>query len=73
MANARIFKRDREEYVPGLGVLFAHGETVPTDGDEGYASACMFQKQGGTTLDTVLYVNIGTVTSCNFDACICAS
>jgi hypothetical protein len=56
--------------VPGIGVLQAWGNTVPTDGDAGYASACIFQKQGGTTLDTVLYVNIGTLASANFDAMV---
>jgi hypothetical protein len=61
------------ESVPGIGILRAYGETVPTDGDTGYASTCCFQKLGGTTLDTVLYVNIGTQESCNFDAAILAS
>jgi hypothetical protein len=59
--------------VPGIGVLQAWGETVPTDGAEGYASACIFQKQGGTDRDTVLYVNVGTKASCNFDAMLGAS
>jgi hypothetical protein len=67
------FGREIIVEVPGIGVLNAWGTTVPTDGEVGYASACLFQKQGGTDRDTVLYVNVGTLASCNFDAMLGAS
>lgn len=67
------FGRERWESIPGVGILRAWGDTVPTDGASGFASACTFQKIGGTTLDTVLYVNIGTQDSCDFDAAVMAS
>lgn len=53
--------------VRGVGILQAHGDTVPTDGVEGYAKGCIFQNTAGTTVSTMLYVNIGTKTSADFD------
>lgn len=55
------------------GILMAYGTTVPSDASVGYAPSCQFFKVDGTTLDTVLYVNIGTKASCNFDAAVMAS
>jgi hypothetical protein len=55
------------------GILDCYGTTVPTDGDAGYSPGCHFKKIDGSTLDTVLYVNIGTNASCNFDAALLAS
>lgn len=55
------------------GILQCYGTTVPSDEAVGYAPSCQFQKVDGTTLDTVLYVNIGTKASCNFDAAVMAS
>lgn len=55
------------------GIMQCYGTTVPSDEAEGYAPSCIFHKVDGTTLDTVLYVNIGTKASCNFDAAILAS
>lgn len=51
----------------GSGYLQASGDTVPTDGDSGYATGCLFQHTDGGD-GTALYVNEGTVTSCNFNA-----
>ena len=48
------------------GALLAHGETVPTDGDKGYAKGCLFQNYGDS--GDPLYVNTGDETSCNFDS-----
>jgi len=67
------FGRERWESIPGVGILRAWGDTVPTDGESGYAPSCHFQKIDGTTLDTVLYVNIGTLASCDFDAALLAT
>ena len=53
--------------VPGLGILFAFGATVPSDNTAGYAPACIFLDIDASTVNTVLYVNIGTATLCNFD------
>lgn len=50
-----------------LGLLQASGTTVPTDGDAGYATGCLFQHTDGGD-GTALYVNEGTATSCDFNA-----
>lgn len=49
------------------GLLFASGATVPTDGTDGYQPGCIFQHTDGST-GTALYVNEGSVTSCDFNA-----
>jgi hypothetical protein len=49
------------------GFMFAWGGTVPTDGASGYAPGCQFTKTNGTSSTTVLFVNIGSKASCNFD------
>jgi hypothetical protein len=51
--------------VPGL--LSASGKAVPTDGDTGYATGCLFQHTDGGD-GTALYVNEGTAASCDFNA-----
>lgn len=53
--------------VPGVGILQAYGTTVPTDGADGYAPGCIFHDINATTINTVVYANIGNTTSCNFD------
>ena len=47
--------------------LLAHGTTVPTDGDSGYAIGCLYIHTDGGA-GTALYVNEGTAASCDFDA-----
>ena len=55
-------------YVPSLGgYLLYWGPTVPTDETAGYPPSCLFLHVDGSGEDT-LYVNAGTVTSCNFDS-----
>jgi len=49
------------------GLLLASGKTVPADGTSGYQTGCLFQHTDGGA-GTALYVNEGTVTSCDFDA-----
>lgn len=49
------------------GLLDSHGTTVPTDGTAGYATGCLFRHTDGGD-GTALYVNEGTVTSCDFNA-----
>ena len=63
----------RDSFIPGIGFMRAWGTTVPADGGTDYAPSCIFQKLDGSTLDTVLYINIGDKDSCNFDAAIMAS
>lgn len=53
--------------VPGKGIMFAYGDTVPSDGDEGYATGALFLHTDGA-VNTALYFNIGTNASANFDA-----
>lgn len=55
-------------YVPPAGGrLLYWGATVPTDAAAGYAPGALFFHYDGTA-DTVLYVNDGSVTSCDFNA-----
>jgi len=46
--------------------LHAHGTTVPTDADSGYAVGCLYAKTDGGD-GTALYVNEGSATSCDFN------
>lgn len=48
------------------GLLLASGDTVPTDATAGYRTGCIFQHTDGGDGDA-LYVNEGTVTSCDFN------
>ncbi|MHC4891734.1 MAG: hypothetical protein ACYTEO_19975, partial [Planctomycetota bacterium] len=48
------------------GLLFSSGATVPTDGTDGYQTGCIFQHTDGGA-GTALYVNEGSVTSCDFN------
>lgn len=48
-------------------VIFAGGNTVPTDTGAGYATGCLFLHFDGGD-GTALYVNEGTATSCDFNA-----
>lgn len=68
MSNEGVtYSRGRTYYVAGVGILFDHGTTVPTDGVSDYAPGCIFQKTDGSA-DACLYINQGTLASCNFDA-----
>lgn len=53
--------------IPGIGIMDAYGDTVPTDGSTGYATGCIFRKTDGGA-GTSLYVNEGTLTSSDFNA-----
>lgn len=50
--------------LPGVGILFAYGTTVPSSA-AGYAVGCYFAHIDGSG-DTSAYVNTGTATSCTF-------
>lgn len=67
MGSTEIFARDRAEHVPGVGILRAWGDTVPVDTTPGYATGCLFQHTDGGD-GTALYVNEGTISSCDFNA-----
>ena len=58
---------------PGVGHLIAYGISVPGDGAKGYAPGCLFLHTDGATLNTVLYVNISSASSCDFDAILGAA
>lgn len=49
------------------GLLFQTGTTVPTDAAKGYGTGCLFLHTDGTA-GAVLYVNEGSITSCDFNA-----
>ena len=53
--------------VANSGLLIASGDTVPSDGDSGYQTGCLFQHTDGG-VNTSLYVNEGTSDSCDFNA-----
>jgi len=61
------YSRGRTYYVEGVGILFDHGTTVPTDGTADYAPGCIFQDTDASA-DSVFLINQGTLSSCNFDA-----
>jgi len=49
------------------GKIYDRGTTVPTDATAGYATGCLFiDTTGGAGV--TLYVNEGSVTSCDFNA-----
>lgn len=66
---ARIAKllRIQPPAIEPEGLLLASGTTVPTDGTAGYQTGCIFQHTDGGD-GTALYVNEGSVTSCDFNA-----
>lgn len=49
-------------------ILYARGTDVPADTTSGYAKGCLFVDTDVAAGTTGLYVNVGTNTSCNFDA-----
>jgi len=49
------------------GLLLAHGSTVPPDATYGYKTGCIFMHTDGGA-GTALYVNEGTLSSCDFNA-----
>lgn len=53
--------------VPGVGILLACGNTVPTDNTNGYAIGALFIHTDGGA-GTALYCNEGTLADCDFDA-----
>ena len=52
---------------PGRGVVGKSGDSLPADGEVGYAHGCLFQLTNGTGTTDALYVNIGDEDSANFD------
>lgn len=55
------------------GYLLAWGTAVPTDATEGYAPGCIFIHTDGAAYNTVLYCNVGTKASCDFNVVTVAS
>lgn len=50
----------------GGDILFATGTSAPSDASSGYAVGCIFQATSGA-VGEVLFTNVGTTSSCNFD------
>ena len=61
-----FYERFRPRIIPGVGVVFDIGTTVPTDGTAGYTPGAIFIKTDGSA-DANFYINQGSVTSSNFD------
>jgi len=53
---------------PGVGILFAVGTTVPADATAGFAPGCIFIDEDSTTDGSMVYINEGTATSCDFNS-----
>lgn len=69
-------KQNQPGFVDAKGIIYrgfdgnaiiCEGSTVPTDAATGYAPGCLWFKRAGTAV-TGLYRNVGSATSCNFDA-----
>lgn len=65
--DTAIYSRGRVYYIEGVGILFDWGKTVPVDGTADYAIGAVFQHIDGGAA-TCLYVNEGSLTSCDFNA-----
>lgn len=52
---------------PGEGILFARGQTVPTDALAGFSPGCIFIDTNGSA-GAQVFINEGSVTSCDFNA-----
>lgn len=48
-------------------VLLATGTTMPPDGQAGFAKGCLFIDTDVAAGTSGLFVNVGTITACNFD------
>jgi hypothetical protein len=67
LARLNALLRRKAHNPTEAGLLLVSGPTVPTDGEAGYATGCLFQHTDGGA-GTALYVNEGTLAACNFDA-----
>ena len=53
---------------PGVGVIIAHGGSIPADGSVGYAPGGLFIVNAASpTAGSIIYENVGTKASANFD------
>ncbi len=52
----------RSEYNPGYGQMRAWGNSAPTNGQQGFAPACLYQNLAGV-IGTCFWINIGTFAS----------
>ena len=59
----KVLERDGD-----LKIVRARGTDVPVDTTKGYAKGCLFIDTNVAAGSTGLYVNVGTTTSCDFDA-----
>lgn len=50
------------------GKMLGWGTTVPADASTGYGKGCVFIHTDGADLGDLVYVNVGTTSSSNFDA-----
>ena len=57
-----------EKYDEDGNILMCAGETVPTDGESGFAKGCIFIKENAGSGVRSLYENIGTSSSCVFNS-----
>jgi hypothetical protein len=53
--------------VPYDAKIYARGAAVPSDASTGYAKGCLFVQEDATNQSNLLYANIGTAASCNFN------
>lgn len=62
-ADITVYLRDKSDKI-----MLASGTDVPTDTTAGYAKGCIFIDTNVVTGSTGIYENVGTTSSCNFDA-----
>lgn len=55
------------------GIMFTWGTSVPSDGETGYGSGCLFAHTDCSDQDDALYCNIGDESACNFNLVTVAS
>lgn len=50
----------------GDGVVISRGTTKPVDGTSGYLKGGLFINTDGSTVGTIVFINIGSNESCQF-------
>lgn len=63
----RLIDQLLESELPEGGKILARGTTVPTNGVAGYSKGCLFVDTDSTGEGALLFCNIGTYASANFN------
>jgi len=63
-----LYTKLLETRSPAGGRIYVTGTTKPVDTTAGYEEGCLFFKTDSASINTFFYMNIGSVTSCEFVA-----